>query len=179
MKPCILYRLQVELVDSEPLIWRQFHISAAATLARLHAVVQTVMGWSDSHPHRFVLPRAADLHIELDDEQWPLWQVFAHGSHRLLYWYAPQEGWLHRLTLAGYSRSVSPAPLCLGGECACPPEGSGGIWGYEDLLARLDDSHDPDYLEVWDRLGSDFNPDWFDLAAVNRQLKRNLQGQSR
>ncbi|ASC70575.1 hypothetical protein XM38_015150 [Halomicronema hongdechloris C2206] len=162
-----LYRFRVELVDSDPPIWRRFQIPAQASLVQLHSVIQVVMGWSDSQPHCFVLPGAGDL----QDEQLPLWQVLAHGSYRLLYWYAPQEGWLHRLILESYTRSNSPAPICLEGECACPPEGSGGIWGYEEVLERLDDNHDPAYLELWDRLGSDFDPDWFDLAAVNRRLQ--------
>lgn len=39
------YRLKLELVGSEPLIWRRFMIPAGATFYRLYDTIQFTMGW--------------------------------------------------------------------------------------------------------------------------------------
>jgi hypothetical protein len=45
----------VALRDSQPLIWRRIHVGNDTTLAKLHRVLQCVMGWEDAHLHRFVI----------------------------------------------------------------------------------------------------------------------------
>jgi Plasmid pRiA4b ORF-3-like protein len=52
-KPTSIYELRVDLVDTKPAIWRRFRIPSHATLADLHMVIQTVMGWTNSHLHEF------------------------------------------------------------------------------------------------------------------------------
>lgn len=63
-------------------------------------------------------------------------------------------------------------PVCLAGKRACPPEDSGGIWGYDDLLAALADPNDPEHDDMLDWLGGTLDPEAFDLEAVNRRLAR-------
>ena len=46
-------QLKIELEDSEPLIWRRFLVRDDVLLIELHNTIQTVMGWWDSHLHRF------------------------------------------------------------------------------------------------------------------------------
>jgi Plasmid pRiA4b ORF-3-like protein len=41
--------IRIELVDSDPLIWRQVEVPTSMTLKALHDVIQIVMGWSNSH----------------------------------------------------------------------------------------------------------------------------------
>ena len=65
-------------------------------------------------------------------------------------------------------------PLCLAGERACPPEDAGGSYGYAEMLEALaDPTHDEQesYIE-W--LGRPFDPEFFDLKAVN-DLLRSVQ----
>jgi hypothetical protein len=64
-----------------------------------------------------------------------------------------------------------PAPICIGGERACPPEDIGGAWAYTDALQTLSNPDDQNYPDVRDWLG-DFDPELFDLAAVNEELHR-------
>ncbi|HAO61155.1 MAG TPA: plasmid pRiA4b ORF-3 family protein [Erysipelotrichaceae bacterium] len=61
------YRFRIELVDSNPLIWRTFVIPAGVTFKRLHDTIQYVMGWWNSHLHAFVLTEPA-LRITNDEE---------------------------------------------------------------------------------------------------------------
>jgi hypothetical protein len=44
------------------------------------------------------------------------------------------------------------------------------VWGYEELIDRLSDPDDPDYEQLWETVGEDFDPEWFDLKAVNQRL---------
>lgn len=61
--------------------------------------------------------------------------------------------------------------VCLDGANACPPEDVGGSWGYEHLLAVLDDpSHEEhEHLNEW--VGGPFDPAELDLALVNARLQ--------
>lgn len=45
--------VRVELVDSEPAIWRRFHLRGSLALSQVHQVLQTAFGWEDAHLHRF------------------------------------------------------------------------------------------------------------------------------
>jgi len=64
------------------------------------------------------------------------------------------------------------APVCVDGARACPPEDSGGSWGYTEKLEALADpegDEEQDYLREW--MG-DFDPEQFDVDSVNKELKR-------
>src|SRR5436305_3978168 len=52
-EPQEIYQLKVTLSGSKPPIWRRLLVPADMTLGRLHQVLQTVMGWHDSHLHDF------------------------------------------------------------------------------------------------------------------------------
>ena len=54
-KPFEIYQIKVALSGSQPLIWRRIHVKDDTTLAKLHRILQCVMGWEDSHLHRFVI----------------------------------------------------------------------------------------------------------------------------
>ncbi len=41
-----VYRLRVVIAGISPLIWRRLEVAAGTTVAGLHAIVQTVFGWS-------------------------------------------------------------------------------------------------------------------------------------
>jgi hypothetical protein len=52
--------------------------------------------------------------------------------------------------------------VCLDGERAGPPEDTGGIVGYTNMLTSLDD-----YVDI---VGEDFDPAAVDLGAINTEL---------
>jgi hypothetical protein len=66
-------------------------------------------------------------------------------------------------------------PLCLGGERACPPEDSGGVQGYYQTLEILRNPRHEEYQDTktWieSMTGGPFDPDAFDVEAVNGALK--------
>lgn len=60
----------------------------------------------------------------------------------LTYEYDFGDGWLHAVTLERIHRPQSEVTeiVCLDGARACPPEDSGGIWGYQDLVDAAKDT---------------------------------------
>src|SRR6266849_2751131 len=54
-EPVRIYQLKVTLHGSHPFIWRQFQVRSDITLAKLHRILQTVMGWTNTHLHRFLI----------------------------------------------------------------------------------------------------------------------------
>ncbi len=168
------YQLKITLADSAPEVWRRVIVPAKLTLAELHSIIQQVMGWETLHPYQFRLGLGQDQkHLAIEQ---PLTQVLtdAAANQPLYYSYDDQSGWLHRIELEALDadRAQNPsAPVCTGGESACPPEDSGGVWGYDELLARLDDIDDPDYLDLIDKYG-DFDPDAFKVSDANARLSQ-------
>jgi len=48
-----IYQIKVTLLGTKPQIWRRLLVPASLTLAKLHDVLQTAMGWLDCHMHEF------------------------------------------------------------------------------------------------------------------------------
>ena len=48
-----IYQLKIVLRSFSPMIWRRLLVDADTSLAALHAIFQTTMGWEDCHLHRF------------------------------------------------------------------------------------------------------------------------------
>jgi hypothetical protein len=52
------------------------------------------------------------------------------------------------------------------------PEGCGGISGYERFREALADPTDEEHEHYWEWVGGEFDPERFDLPAVNALLQR-------
>ncbi|MBP9799111.1 MAG: plasmid pRiA4b ORF-3 family protein [Sterolibacterium sp.] len=63
-------------------------------------------------------------------------------------------------------------PRCLAGGNACPPEDVGGGPRYIDFLEAIGDPSHEDHQHMLDWCGGSFDPDAFELDAVNRQLSK-------
>lgn len=177
-----IYQLKVTLVDSQPPIWRRFWVPDCCTLSELHQTLQLVMGWQNAHLHefeiggdRFGIPDPDGFDNDIGDQSTvTLKDLALAASATFRYTYDFGDGWLHQVLVEKVlspSEAQGPYPQCLKGKRACPPEDCGGIWGYEDILSRWDDAGDPDIEELIDWLGGDFDPEAFDLAAINQRLK--------
>src|SRR2546421_11391990 len=51
-KADVIYQLKITLRDTKPPIWRRVQVKDC-TLAKLHDIIQTCMGWDDYHLHQF------------------------------------------------------------------------------------------------------------------------------
>lgn len=169
--------LRIEVLDSEPAIWRRFCVNPHLSLAGLHKAMAAVMGWSGEADYRFKSSPQETTYREISSsdprvDDLDMRNLVTQTGDSFLYTYSLAKGWFHKVTVESWQAPNPDQGLAyvLEGEQACPPEFCVGIWGYEELLDRLSDPDDPDYDDLWEQVGYDFNPTWFDLRAVNQRL---------
>ena len=186
-----LYRLQIELLHTTPPIWREFIVPSNITLEDLHAVIQAVMGWTDSHLHEFIKGEdsysvrfeAIDNHLDemgcKDYKGMKINDLLGAEGESIKYLYDMGDYWMHTITLAQvinatpYATSTHYASHfveCLAGERHCPPEDCGGIGGFHEMLEILKDPNHYEYESYLEWLGKSYDPEHFNLQAINTKL---------
>lgn len=175
--------LHISLMGVEPLIWRRFRVPINITFQRLHEVIQIVMGWQDHHlfdfkygPIRIGIPDGE--YFIADDTHWDarrrrLSSIHPEPDDVMTYTYDFGDHWVHLLHFEWilYQRKGDKEILCLEGANCCPPEDVGGKSGYQDFLGVIDDPDDEEYEHYMEWSGGDFDPEWFAIASVNKQLQ--------
>ena len=190
-----LLTVTVELLESEPRIWRRLTLPGDLTLDAVHTLLQAAMGWSDSHLHRFS-PGAGNGYepphfiTEFDEEEGDegtregtvrLDQVLRAPGDQLTYVYDFGDGWAHRVTL----ESISPLtpenrqPTCVAGERACPLEDVGGIWSHHEIAAWVragrpadgvpSQFQDIEHARAW--IPDGYDPDAFDAEEATEAMR--------
>jgi hypothetical protein len=178
-----MYQLKVTLMETNPPIWRRLRIPAGTTLARVDRIIQTAMGWTNSHLHTFTAGGVvyADPSPEWEipvrnERRTQLPQIVSEEGEAFIYEYDMGDSWRHQVLVeeVGFESGNRARPSCLAGERACPPEDCGGIRGYYETLEILRDPEEHADTRIWidSMTGGPFDPDAFDIEAVNRSLKR-------
>jgi len=86
--------------------------------------------------------------IEGEDESTvSLGELSRKVKDKILYEYDFGDGWQHTLEV---TKTYAPKdgvryPVCLAGKLACPPDDCGGIWGYYEMLAAMEDPKHPEH----------------------------------
>jgi hypothetical protein len=179
--PEIIYELEITLLETAPRIWRRLAVPGNITLAKLHDIVQEVMGWEECHLHEFRIgkncygkpdPEMDFGQTRMDEGKVKLQDVLVRKGMKFLYTYDFGDGWEHELKVVAMGPPDPDVkyPICLVGERACPPEDCGGVYGYDHLLEVIADPQNEEYEEMMDWLGDEFDPNAFDLKAVNNRL---------
>ena len=135
--------LRIELLDSDPLIWRELDVPTAITLHVLHDIVQVAMAWDDAHLWEFSIPSRrrgpwAAPSSRLSSKTW-LRDVLKSRRTTLDYTYDFGDCWEHRLIFT-HVRPAEPGVACpryLAGEWNAPPEDCRGIPGFYAALDAL------------------------------------------
>lgn len=170
------YLLNVQLCDISPAIWRSFTVPADITLGDLHAYLQIIMGWTNSHLHCFrdeencYGPFDEELDEQIDENSVLLSDMFRKKGSALLYDYDFGDGWEHLITCEEALPNV-PETAVVDGKRACPPDDCGGVPGYYQVLEALADSDNEEQADLLDWLG-EYDPEFFDVEQVNRTLKK-------
>jgi hypothetical protein len=174
-----IYQIKVTLCESKPPIWRRILVPSDITLAKLHRILQAVMGWTDSHLHQFIVEGTyygvpdPDDFIEVKSERRVrLNQVVAGETYRFIYEYDFGDSWEHELLV---EKIVPPEkgvryPVCIKGKRACPPEDVGGVWGYAEFLEAIRDPEHAEHEDYLEWIGGEFDPEAFDLDEINAAL---------
>lgn len=76
------YQIKIELIGSEPLIWRKVIMPAGATFNRLHDVIQTVTNFQDAHLFAFDLLKD-NISVTNDDEAYQEHQYYKKNKQEI------------------------------------------------------------------------------------------------
>ncbi len=168
--------LRIEINRVQPAIWRRVRVPAHYSVGNLHTIIQTVFGWTDSHLHGFMInglefgvADVNDPRLFVDERGAPLGAVLKRDM-KCQYTYDFGDDWEHEVEMEGVTANGLEHATCLAGARACPPEDCGGAPGYENLLAALASSKHPEHRERREWLGKRFDPENFNLSAVNKKL---------
>ena len=173
-------QFKVQLCDIEPAIWRQIVLPASLTLFGLHAAIQSVMGWQDSHLHMFIID---GQRYGLPDDDWASGHtILEEANHRLssllsegqkfLYVYDFGDDWRHEITVEEIREGSTEeaSPTCIAGEHACPPEDCGGPYFYPEFIEALFDPTHEDH-DHYSEIYGEHDPEHFDLTVAQKSLK--------
>lgn len=188
-------QLHVALDGIEPAIWRRLIVPLTATLADLHHIVQTAMGWKDSHLHQFEMAGLmfGDLTM-LDCDKGPNdarsfdsrtvrmkdFHFYYGEGPVITYHYDFGDGWRHSIKFEKLL-AEDPSPkitTCTDGARCCPPEDVGGPHGYFEFLRILlapeaEEREEQRHLKRWS--GGKFDPERFDLARTDKAVRGALR----
>lgn len=181
-KPKRVYQLKITLEDSKPKIWRRVLVPATITLGKLHQVIQLAMGWQGGHLHCFKIEDKTYSYPQPDTG----WEDFSDIDYRRItltkvvpvekakfsYEYDFGDGWSHQIAVEKIFDAAEGmgSPVCVAGERACPPEDVGGVGGYAEFLKAISKPKHPEHAHYLEWIGYTFDPEAFDLDAVNAAL---------
>ncbi len=174
--------IRIELLETDPLIWRQVEVPTSITLKVLHDIVQITMGWLDYHLWEFTIGK--QRYGPPTDEEWAtppridaikvrLRDVLNPRKTRINYLYDFGDCWAHRLIVTDV-RQGEPGvsyPRYVGGEWAGPPEDSGGIPGFYEKLRAMADPDHPEHADIVEWL-EDYDPRDIDELPLKIALGR-------
>jgi Plasmid pRiA4b ORF-3-like protein len=168
------------LKDIEPPIWRRIQ-TKDCTLEELHALIQVTMGWEFEHLYRFTFGGVeyADLDMTRDEDVedacgTTLSDVLPAQNRRprFQYEYDFGDNWIHQLIVEERRLPEEGVkyPICVAGQRAWPPEDCGGPWSYPDFVEAVSNPDHRRHEETLEWVGGEFDPEAFDIEAVNKEL---------
>ena len=137
----MIYQLHISLIGSKPKIWRRVLIQSDMLLSDFHKVIQTSMGWTNSHLHLFNKSEVCYSEKTPGDYTWEemghvdyqgikVSDLLTHEEEKILYEYDYGDGWKHDIILEkilpGEGNELEK-PICIAGKMNCPPEDCGGV----------------------------------------------------
>jgi hypothetical protein len=181
------YQFYIELLDSEPLVWRRIVVPADYNFLQLHMAIQGAFGWKNCHLFQFSESGFADNTVygvpgddfgsgreTIDAKKAKIKEVLEEEGQIYCYIYDFGDEWTHKLVLEKIEANEMKVPACLEGAGACPPEDVGGIHGYQEVLNIIKKPTHPEkagYIE-WLGLapGEKWDAELCNITDVNKRL---------
>lgn len=180
-------QIRISLAEIEPEIWRRLILPLDWNLEQLHLAIQAAFNWWNYHLYEFRIGglRYGDFAMLMEDSFDDDPRVFDFREVRMrdfgprsafIYAYDFGDNWCHVVEIEKLVILDAPPKqaMCIDGARARPPEDVGGVPGYERFLEIMSDKSDPEYADTKRWCGGYFDPDWFDLAVVDKDV-RNAQ----
>ena len=168
MTAASIAHLRIQLDDVEPAVVRHVEVPLTIRLDRLHLVLQTAMGWTNSHLYEIRLrdigwgrpdPYFGDG--PLDASKARLIDVLEDvGARSLKYLYDFGDGWEHSVRIERLTDALPGIayPRLIEATGRCPPEDVGGPSGYREFLHAIADPNHEEHAERLQWIGSHFDP---------------------
>lgn len=175
------YQLKVTLRGTKPPVWRRVLVPGTLTLERLHRVINDAMGWCDCHLHSFAI-HGIEFGVpdrdgwggpEMEPEKKYTLERLVGEKDRFSYTYDFGDSWVHGVLVEKVTPGEPPAPRCIAGARACPPEDCGGTWGYAELVEALVDENHERHAELTGWVPAGWTPDRFDLVLADRLVAKH------
>lgn len=177
-------RIKVILDHVDPPVRRRFEVPLTIKLDRLHAVLQVVLGWTNSHLYAFHIRGAS---FGIPDPDWgnedtsdarkaKLVDVLEDtGAKSFKYLYDFGDGWEHSVTIQGIQPAIPGVdyPQLIEASGRCPPEDVGGPWGYQEAREALTDPKHERHQEIaewWGLNSTDL--DTVDIPTIESELAK-------
>ncbi|WP_254277514.1 plasmid pRiA4b ORF-3 family protein [Halomonas sp. 3H] len=173
-------RLRIELLDTDPLVWRRVVVPEQINLHRFHELIQDVMGWGDCHLYEF----ECNGRYYGEPDEWSDRSIALARNAKLKalaarakggafhYLYDFGDGWQHRIVIEATGlKETNPCPRLIDGAMACPPEDIGGAAGYAALKAAAAGEKDPYGQELLEALDGEFDPEALDEEEIADMLE--------
>lgn len=175
-----VYQLKISIRGIRPPIWRRLIVYADTTLIDLHKIIQTAMGWTNSHLHLFddgrneYASESFQLDYTISANNVKLNEILKKEKDKVYYLYDMGDSWEHEILPEKIldANEYDQIPLCIKGRRNCPPEDCGGIGGYKELLEILKDPNHEGYDGMLEWLGGEYDPEYVDEAEINKVLKQ-------
>ncbi|WP_043488149.1 plasmid pRiA4b ORF-3 family protein [Halomonas halodenitrificans] len=173
-------RLRIELLNTDPLVWRRVVVPEQINLHRLHELIQDVMIWGDCHLYEF----ECNGRYYGESDEWgdgaialarnaKLKAVATRAKDNVFhYLYDFGDDWKHRIVIEATGlEETNPCPQFIDGAMACPPEDIGGTIGYAALKAAAAGKKDKLGQELLEMVGDEFDPKALDKEELAEMLE--------
>ena len=184
-----VYQTHISLKNSKPRIWRRLLIPSDLLLSDFNKIIQTSMGWTNSHLHQFIKDNIFYMPKNPDDDLWyefnnvdygeiRISELLEYENDKIEYEYDFGDGWMHEIKLEKIlppERNIG-LPVCLKGKMNCPPEDCGGLGGFYNMLEILKDPDHEEYESYLEWLGEGYDPEYFNIEEINELLKQDNFG---
>lgn len=172
--------LRIILNDVQPQPMRHIEVPIKLRLDRLHAVIQAVMGWTDTHLYKFRIRMECwglpDLGWSSDGPKdaakVTLDRLLGDAGVRTIQYLCDFGDYWDQNIRIEQIDEASPGiahPRLITATGACPPEDVGGAGGYEEVLEALADPDHDQQEDMFRRWGGDFNSE---DARIDRIVER-------
>jgi len=183
MKEEYAYQLKIELIDSNPLVWRTLAIPKDATLNQLHECIQILFGWMDFHNYELKCKKTNQTYVrypeeweeESEEESKPLSTTNVRLSECFQvgeeweYLYDFGDYWLHHIIIEKEIKLERKGKAgLLSWEQDNMAEDAGGVYGFYEKMEILNDPEHEDYEYIKDWMEIQHRP--FIAKKVQKEL---------